>query len=208
VRPQTHAWSYVVVVRPGEPALASYLRRRLGADPTVDVVVDRRRGERRRGDGPAAAIDRRRGERRRPRPEAGSIFDMPVIVRRSAARRAHERRNAEESATMELDRSDVSQESMDRWVTEGQTLFARLVDENGTLRRRAEAAEREGEKIRHEAGLLAREIEQLRREIEQMRAQQAEVVETFMRLLTHTDQMLRPVNDLLERLKGGARRVS
>lgn len=109
---------------------------------------------------------------------------------------------------MEPDRSDVSQESIDRWVAEGQTLFAKLVEENETLRRRAEGAERESDKIRHEAGLLAREVDDLRREIEQMRAQQAEVVETFMRLLTHTDQMLRPVNNLLERLKGGTRRVS
>lgn len=109
---------------------------------------------------------------------------------------------------MEPDKSEVSHENIDRWVTEGRALFATLLAENEMLGRRAEAAEREGDKIRHEASLLAREAEELRREIEQLRAQQAEVVETFMRLLTHTDQILRPVNDLLERLKRGARRGS
>ncbi len=109
---------------------------------------------------------------------------------------------------MEPERSDVSHENIDRWVVQGQALFSRLLDENDAMRRRAEAAERDGEKVRQEAGLLAREVDELRREVEHLRAQQTEVVETFVRLLTHTDQMLRPVNDLLERLKRGTRRVS
>lgn len=104
--------------------------------------------------------------------------------------------------------SSVPRDSIDRWVVEGRTLFARLVEEGEAQRRRADAAEHECEKIRHETSLLEREAEALRREVEHLRGQQAEVVETFMRLLSHTDQMLRPVSALLERLKRGAQQES
>jgi len=206
VRSGPHACRYVVVVRADQPELAEYLRRRLGADPTVEVVVDRRRTERRRG-GAGVAADRRRAERRRAPGAGGGAFDMPLVARRCAGA-PHAQRKREESAAMEPDKVNIPRESIDRWVVEGQTLFARLMEESEALRRRAETAERDGDKARHEAAALAREVEELRREVEHLRAQQAEAVETFVRLLNHTDQMLRPVNDLLERLKRGPRRVS
>ncbi len=207
MRPDPHACRYVVVVRANQAELSEYLRRRLGADPTVEVVLDRRRGDRRRGDIGVAA-DRRRAERRRPPRGPVDAFDMPLITRLATGHGRHGARDREESAAMEPDKRNVPRESIDRWVVEGQTLFARLVEENEALRRRAETAELECEKIRHERGLLEREVDDLRREVGQLRAQQSEVVETFMRLLTHTDQMLRPVNELLERLKRGTPRAS
>lgn len=207
MRPDPHACRYVVVVRANQAELSEYLRRRLGADPTVEVVLDRRRGDRRRG-GTGVAADRRRAERRRPPRGPVDAFDMPLITRLATGHGRHGARDREESAAMEPDKRNVPRESIDRWVAEGQTLFARLVEENETLRRRAETAELECEKIRHERGLLEREVDDLRREVGQLRAQQSEVVETFMRLLTHTDQMLRPVNELLERLKRGTPRAS
>lgn len=207
MRLDPHACRYVVVVRANQAELSEYLRRRLGADPTVEVVLDRRRGDRRRGDIGVAA-DRRRAERRRLPRGPVDAFDMPLIARLATGHGRHGARDPEESAAMEPDKRNVPRESIDRWVAEGQTLFARLVEENETLRRRAETAELECEKIRHETGLLEREVDDLRREAGQLRAQQSEVVETFMRLLTHTDQMLRPVNELLERLKRGTPRAS
>ncbi|MGH7388669.1 MAG: hypothetical protein ACREM3_04340 [Candidatus Rokuibacteriota bacterium] len=205
MRPDAHAGGHVVVVRPDQPELAEYLRRRLAADPTIEVVIDRRRADRRRGGGVVAA-DRRRAERRHAPRGAAAAFDMPLIARGGAGHDQPAPRRIEETGAMEPE-SSVPRESIDRWVVEGRALFARLVEEGEAQRRRAEAAEHECEKIRQEAGLLEREVDALRREVEQLQGQQAEVVETFMRLLSHTDQMLRPVSDLLERLKRGPRAV-
>ena len=54
----------MVVVPRTAPALFAYLKGKFAEDPTISVIMDRRRGERRRrNDTPAS--ERRRGDRRR-----------------------------------------------------------------------------------------------------------------------------------------------
>jgi hypothetical protein len=58
----------VFIVAPEQRALFDSLSRTFKGDATVQVVLDRRTGERRRGAG-AAATDRRRKDRRRRNPD-------------------------------------------------------------------------------------------------------------------------------------------
>ena len=56
--------AHLLIVPRADPQLFDYLSRRLSGVSRVEVILDRRAGERRRSDRPAA--DRRRGERRSP----------------------------------------------------------------------------------------------------------------------------------------------
>jgi len=55
---------HLLIVRRGDLGLYQRFRAQLAADPTVKVITDRRRAERRR-DSPGHQPDRRRGDRRR-----------------------------------------------------------------------------------------------------------------------------------------------
>ncbi len=55
----------MVIVPRSAPALYAYLKEKFAGDPTVSVLQDRRRAQRREGKGQAAA-ERRRTERRHP----------------------------------------------------------------------------------------------------------------------------------------------
>jgi len=56
--------AHLLIVPRADPQLFDYLSRRLSGVPRVEVIFDRREGERRRSIRPAT--DRRRGERRSP----------------------------------------------------------------------------------------------------------------------------------------------
>ena len=58
---------HVYVVPRDRPELEAQLAREFAGDPEVEVVLDRRRGERRRGEAPCA-LERRRSERRSDEP--------------------------------------------------------------------------------------------------------------------------------------------
>lgn len=67
---------YLFVVSRGDPWLYRHLVERFENDPNVDVILDRRIGERRRAPKKSTdAPDRRRGERRRP---VGAEEDLQV----------------------------------------------------------------------------------------------------------------------------------
>jgi len=57
---------WVIVVRANEPELYQFLRRRFQAMRSVEIVLDRRKADRRRDGTSAGAADRRRQPRRRP----------------------------------------------------------------------------------------------------------------------------------------------
>src|SRR5262249_56630477 len=61
--PRSARW--LVVVNPGRLDLYQHLAHRLGDLASIEVLLDRRRGERRRGRRPAP-VDLRQGDRRRP----------------------------------------------------------------------------------------------------------------------------------------------
>jgi hypothetical protein len=52
------------IIAPGQRALYDSLRRTFASDPTVDVVMDRRKGQRRKR-GTGASAERRAADRRR-----------------------------------------------------------------------------------------------------------------------------------------------
>jgi hypothetical protein len=56
---------WVIVVRVDRPEVYSTLRRNYAGSPWVDVVVDRRRGERRQASGQVQGVNRRKGRGRR-----------------------------------------------------------------------------------------------------------------------------------------------
>jgi len=73
---------YLLIVTRTQPDLGRYLTANFAGDEKVEVIVDRRRGERRRGVQPHEP-ERRQGERRRqPGPEKDLIYRPLVIVRR------------------------------------------------------------------------------------------------------------------------------
>lgn len=77
----------LVIVQAREARLYEYLARALAGVRDVQVILDRRRGERRREHRPVAQ-ERRRGERRRP-PDLSPLGYQLVRVREDgAARRA------------------------------------------------------------------------------------------------------------------------
>ena len=55
----------LLIVARGQPSLYEYLRDDFATDPDVQVLMDRRHGERRRADEPFAAERRRRDRRTR-----------------------------------------------------------------------------------------------------------------------------------------------
>jgi hypothetical protein len=71
---------YIILVSRREPDLYEYLRRRFEEDPQVDVVLDRRRDDRRRRDQPRE-LNRRQGERRRRTPDSLRSLGSALVRR-------------------------------------------------------------------------------------------------------------------------------
>jgi hypothetical protein len=79
--------SLLLVVRPDEPTLYEYLRQGFLGVSGVTVIMDRRRGERRR-ESRTVPQERRRAERRQRRGEISALGYMLVRFRPGAAPRA------------------------------------------------------------------------------------------------------------------------
>ena len=70
--------AHLLIVPRADPQLFDYLSRRLSGVPRVEVILDRRAGERRRADRPAT--DRRRGERRSPAFRVNTTLGCAMIA--------------------------------------------------------------------------------------------------------------------------------
>ncbi len=70
--------AHLLIVPRADPQLFDYLSRRLSGVSRVEVILDRRAGERRRSDRPAA--DRRRGERRSPAFRVNTTLGCAMIA--------------------------------------------------------------------------------------------------------------------------------
>jgi hypothetical protein len=70
--------AHLLIVPRADPQLFDYLSRRLSGVPRVEVILDRRAGERRRSDRPAT--DRRRGERRSPAFRVNTTLGCAMIA--------------------------------------------------------------------------------------------------------------------------------
>jgi hypothetical protein len=70
--------AHLLIVPRADPQLFDYLSRRLSGVPRVEVILDRRAGERRRSDRPVT--DRRRGERRSPAFRVNTTLGCAMIA--------------------------------------------------------------------------------------------------------------------------------
>ena len=81
--------AHLLIVPRADPQLFDYLSRRLSGVPRVEVIFDRRAGERRRSIRPAT--DRRRGDRRSPAFGVNTTLGCTMIaVEREGHEAAHE----------------------------------------------------------------------------------------------------------------------
>lgn len=179
---------YFVIAARNRSDLHAYLKRQFSPDDNMQVLLDRRREERRHRQ-EAREPERRRGDRRsRPDKDDWLHYYGLLIVRQLLGVESPPSRlvagMAEEPVGINsLSRTDGSKaiEARERvigWVAEGQRLFnlvPRLIQEHGHLTARAEAAERKCER-------LEQEIKNLRSENEYFRREKRQVVETLKTL--------------------------
>jgi hypothetical protein len=71
-----HVPQHLFIVDRQQPDLFSYLAREFSAEPDVTVMLDRRRGERRRAGAPADSGERRRTDRRLKGEIAGQLSTL------------------------------------------------------------------------------------------------------------------------------------
>jgi len=71
---------YLLIVAPNQPDVGSYLTRSFAGDQKVQVLLDRRRGERRQRV-QAREPERRRTDRRKPTGNSGPGSDWFVAIR-------------------------------------------------------------------------------------------------------------------------------
>lgn len=179
---------YLVVTARNRADLYSYLRRQFSPDGEVQVLLDRRRGERRRRQ-ESYESERRRGDRRsQPGKDDCILYYGLLVVRQLSESQWRPSRvesgMAEESGGLdglsgvEGTQAIDARERVIGWVTEGQRLFnlvPRMIQEHGHLTARAEAAERKCER-------LQQEIRSLRSENEYFRREKGQVVESLKTL--------------------------
>jgi hypothetical protein len=90
--------AHLVIVPRADPDLFDYLSRRLSGVPRVELIFDRRAGERRRAVRPAT--DRRRGDRRTPAFRANTTLGCTMITVEREARDEAEREIETSGRTM------------------------------------------------------------------------------------------------------------
>jgi hypothetical protein len=203
---------YIVVVARGETALYDYLDHGFCRDAKVEVVLDRRRGDRRH-DARSPAQERRRSDRRRRQVEDPLTFNRVLVVRRyadsppsvhvpSAATRNPEGKERRLMGEMEpLD----DRHRVNRWLEESQYLIGRLIpgflDDRDRLRLKLEQAEQDAERLRHEVSELRKEVNDLQSERQFFQTEQTAMAEAFGSVMDHLGQMHKPLNEVLRRLQ-------
>ena len=180
----------LVIVGPDRPALVPRIERLFEGEPgTVDVVLDRRRRER-RDTVMTRRPERRRRERRQARGAVPRSGDVSVVIRRESAAGVDytppihtppihakgEVRMTSSESKQARDGDDVR-----RWLEAGQTQVASLLEllhEHDRLRERVESSERENERLRgvtYENEQLRNRLETSERQAEQLRQSMGEV---------------------------------
>src|SRR4029077_2835068 len=157
-----------VFVRPDRPALVERMQRLFAEDPgEVEVMLDRRRRERRSAS-MSHQPERRRSDRRRPRAPRQAQVAAVAIGRPSSPGLDYTplNRTKGEDRMMSVESKQVRDgDEVRRWLEAGQTQLAALLEllhEHERLRERVEASERENERLRG----VTYENEQLRNRLE------------------------------------------
>ncbi len=152
---------FLVVVARSRPDILAEARQQFADDPRIQVVADRRHGERRRGGG-AYWPERRRGDRRTAEDEPDRFPSDPVLVVRTTERLAP---------------VVPPRHQIEHWLRDSQTLLTRIIpslfEECDGLRRRAEQAEETSRRLGREARELEGEVGRLRSEVERLQRERA-----------------------------------
>jgi len=200
----------LVIVRPERPALVPRIERLFaGEADSVDVLLDRRRTERRRVTS-VRRPDRRRRERRRRDAEAPRGGDVSVVIRRESAARLDYTppttplstpftRTKGKARMMSVESKTRDGDEVRRWLEAGQTQLASLLEllhEHDRLRERAESSERENERLRG----VTYENEQLRNRLETSERQAEHLRQTMSELRAENDRHQKEREEAAERL--------
>ncbi|HSB72103.1 MAG TPA: hypothetical protein VLT62_22465 [Candidatus Methylomirabilis sp.] len=183
---------YLVVAARNRQDLHDYLRRQFSGDDRVEILLDRRRGERRRRIDPHEP-ERRRGDRRSgPGTDDRLHYYGLIIVRQLPdgqrrpvpwiSRPSEEAVNLAGPRKPEETKATESRERVTTWISEGvrmSGLGSKLLREQGQVVARAETAERKCERLEEEVTRVRRENDHFRKQ----RAQMAEVLKTLAKEL-------------------------
>lgn len=206
-----------VFVRPDRPALVERMQRLFAEDPEqVEVMLDRRRGERRSAAG-GQEPERRRADRRRP-PSPGPAGGPTVAIGHTSHPGLHYtplNRTKGEDRMMSVESKQARDgDEVRRWLEAGQTQLASLLEllhEHDRLRERVEASERENERLRgvtYENEQLRNRLETSERQAEHLRQSMGELrVENERHQKEREDAAERLnhlVNEIAQRLRPGA----
>jgi len=193
----------LVIVRPERPGLAPRIERLFEGEPSgVDVVVDRRRRERRRV-ASARCPERRVGDRRQARQGARRSGDVSVVIRRETAPGLDYtpfNRTKGEGRIMSVESKQTRDgDEVRRWLEAGPTQLASLLEllhEHARLRERAESSERENERLRG----VTYENEQLRNRLETSERQAEQLRQSASELRAENERHQKEREDAAERL--------
>jgi hypothetical protein len=204
-----------VFVRPDRPALVERMQRLFAEDPgEVEVMLDRRRRER-RSTSMSHQPERRRSDRRRPRAPRQAQVAAVAIGRPSPPGLDYTplNRTKGEDRMMSVESKQVRDgDEVRRWLEAGQTQLAALLEllhEHERLRERVEASERENERLRgvtyeneqlrnrletseRQAEHLRQSMSELRGENERHQKEREEAAERLNHLVNEIAQRLRP----------------
>lgn len=206
---------YLIVVARDYSDLRDYLRRDFAEDPLVEVVLDRRRGERRLQLQPHRP-EQRKAERRQHRGIDQELCHRPVVI----VRQAQEARpfSAPEvpyamggPVMISVESKEVREKAM-RWIDEAQsqiTVLRGILNTYDRLLERVASAERENERLRS----LLYENEQLRNRVElsdgecrRLRAEVRQLQSELQRARSEREQVADRVTqvlaDVVSRLRG------
>jgi hypothetical protein len=179
---------YLVVAARNRNDLHDYLRRQFTGDDKVEVLLDRRRGERRRRL-EHQEPERRHSDRRSGRGKDDRLYYFGLLIVRqlpgapgqaapSAARFPVEPVGRAAPRMPGEPREIEGRQRVTGWITEGMRmsgLVAKLLREHGQLTARADAAERKCDRLEEEVLRIRRENDHFRKE----RIQMAEVLRSL-----------------------------
>jgi hypothetical protein len=191
-----------VFVRPDRPALVERMQRLFAEDPgEVEVMLDRRRRERRSAS-MSHQPERRRSDRRRPRAPRQAQVAAVAIGRPSSPGLDYTplNRTKGEDRMMSVESKQVRDgDEVRRWLEAGQTQLAALLEllhEHERLRERVEASERENERLRG----VTYENEQLRNRLETSERQAEHLRQSMSELRGENERHQKEREDAAERL--------
>lgn len=195
----------LVIVRPDHPDLLRTMRGLFaGEEAEVEVVLDRRRRDRRGAAWPYQA-DRRRAERRQ-RDLEGRGGDASILILRESHRSldcAPGSQTMGDRCMMSVESEQVRDGDEVRcWLEAGQTQLAALLEllheherlrgvtyEIEQLRNKLETSERQGEQLREEVWKLRAEVERSQELVESVQRERNELREKVAELRAETDQL-------------------